>query len=964
MTFQLIQTQQLPDIDSTGYLYEHEKTKAQVLYIKNSDINKAFSITFATPPYNHNGIAHIIEHSVLCGSRKYPTKEPFVELLKGSLSTFLNAMTFSDKTMYPVSSLNHQDFSNLMDVYLDAVFFPALVDNPLILAQEGWHYHLENEEDELIYKGVVYNEMKGALSNPDAYLHQEIRKHLFKDTIYAHSSGGDPSAIPTLTQEEFVAFHQTYYHPSNSQTFLYGDLDIDKALAHLDTYFDQFSYQSIDKQITTNQLSDFSQTIALSYPLDSSETFDNKTYLSLDAIVGESKDFKHGLQLSILMDILLGSDIAPLKKELLKAQISSDISGSYSSDGGAHAMIDIVLKGSSPEYFEMFRSIVLNTLQQIKEDGLSADLISASINKMKFSIAESAQGGQPKGIIAAINATKGWLYNGDVFSCFAFNQTLEELENNPSIFTQLIDDVFFNNPYLLWSVASPSSQDEQANEKQQLETIRQQLSKKELNGIIDTTHKLLERQQTPDSPENLATLPTLQLADIDPHIRALDITVTDNNLYQLLHHDVFTGGIHYNNLYFNLEHIADSDLPYIKLWASLLTQLRTTNYSLEKLTTQIDQYTGNISFDVVIQPKNNQPDDFDILLVAKGKAFHENNDKMYSLMFEMLHNTQFNQPNRIKEHLQQVRSQFEDYFYVGAHFTAFYRLRSYYMTMAKYEELINGIDYYRFICTLLDTFEEQSTDLITRLSNISDAVLNQQDALITSIGETEKCQVDLDILLSEYFVHIPNKPLKKASRQLVPIPLNEGFSMSQDVQYVAQGYLLNYSENFESYSGHWNVLQVLLNYTYLWNTVRIQGGAYGALTITNRLGDFSFVSYRDPNLMQTLSTYQETHTFIETLDISQEELDKMIIGTISQLDTPLSPSKQGHLAFYNYLNGITDAMRQKERSQVLNTTVADLHQLAPIIKNVFDQNALCVVGSADMLRQHKDVFNTIIQLIQ
>ncbi len=550
--YSLVEKRDLPDIRSVGYLYKHDKTGAEVLYLENEDDNKAFNIAFRTPPYNDNGIAHIIEHSVLNGSKKYPSKEPFVELLKGSLNTFLNAMTYSDKTVYPVSSRNQKDFNNLMSVYLDAVFYPNFKQDPQILMQEGWHYHLENADDELIYKGVVYNEMRGAFSQVDSELYRLFEPTLFPDTVYKHISGGMPSSIPSLTQEEFVAFHDKYYHPSNARVTLYGNLDLDTAFAQLTEYFDAFEAKEYAFESVEQAPFEARRELEAKFSISKDEPTENKSLLAYIWAAGKGTNSEELIALGVLDELLLGSNTAPIKKALLKSGLGSDVSGGF---GAAtySPIFEIVLKDTNPEAKDQFVSIIENELKRLVAEGIPQKAIQAALNKAAFRYKEltALEGATPKGILYSLNSLTSWLYGGDVFATFEYQHVLDKMQEEMTngYFERLIQTTLLDNTHAAVITLAPEPglvdrKDEAL--KEELAAYKASLSDEEVAALVEQTQQLLERQTTPDKEEDLAKLPKLSIEDIDREVKPLPLTVeASEGKPTFLHYEDFTAGISY-----------------------------------------------------------------------------------------------------------------------------------------------------------------------------------------------------------------------------------------------------------------------------------------------------------------------------------------------------------------------------------------------------------------------------------
>lgn len=953
MSFTLIEKRNLPDINSIGYLYEHQQTKAKVFYLENDDKNKTFSITFKTLPYDDNGIAHILEHSVLCGSKKYPTKEPFVELAKGSLNTFLNAMTFPDKTMYPISSMNDKDFNNLMDVYLDAVFFPNFKDNELILKQEGWHYHLENINDDLTYRGVVYNEMKGALSDPEQVLGRVALANLFPNTPYQFEYGGDPLFIPTLTQEKFIQFHNTYYHPSNCYTFLYGQLNIQEKLNHLDEYFNQFNYKDIDTEIPMQKPFEQLKTVETFYSIDNNETLQNKTYLSLEFVVGESKDIQRNLYLSLLAEILVGTNASPLRKKIFDANIASDVS-SYVNRSTQQSSLDISLKNSEKEHALLFKNIVFDTLQNIVDNGIDDALFKATLNKFKFNLIESNQNtSYSKGVSFAQSTLRSWLYGGSPFDPFEYEQYIDQLENDPSLLKTLIKNVLLNNPHAILLIGSPKhNMNEMLYQQvhQQLQQYKKTLTTEQLNQIVLETSALLDYQNKADTDEDLEKLPLLSLQDIDSNIQMLNLEKTIVSDATLLHYEPLTSQINYIDFRFDLSHLTLKELQYASLISQLLKNVETEHYSLDDLTLQLNTYIGGITFNTQVQIANNcYP-----CLQIQGKAFNYQFTHLFGLLKEILCHSKFNDSKRIKEELLKIKTHFENFFVSSGHALAAYYVNGALDSDQKLESLISGIDFYQFITSLIDSFDTKFDEIKTHLTNTFTKLVSLTNLNILFIGSKEHLTMHLPLI--ETFIqpleHYDTLQIMK-NIELDHTPF--GLTLATDTNYVVQGGKLKIlsPEQF----GQLSVLKNLLDFDYLWNNVRVKNGAYGGFSAIDRRGHVLLLSYRDPSIDNTLEVYKNIPHFIQNINLSHRELTKTIIGVFSNLDKPKSDRQLGNIAFERHLRTITDEQLQTERNAILSTTNEQLQNLAPLFTTILNQQKICVVGSQKELEKSQIILD-------
>lgn len=965
--FSLKETRELPDIYSTAYLFTHNKTRAEVLYLKNKDQNKAFTISFATPPYDHNGIAHIIEHSVLNGSKKYPTKEPFVQLLKGSLNTFLNAMTFSDKTVYPVASQNEKDFQNLMSVYLDAVFCPNMVSNPQILMQEGWHYHLEDEKDELIYKGVVYNEMKGAFSQPESELYMLIERKLFPDTIYANVSAGLPEFIPTLTQEKFVDFYQTYYHPSNAKVILYGDMDLTRSMEQLEEYFSQYEAKEIRfDQFTPAPFSEIAEEVSY-FSVAHEEERDKKSMHSFSWAVGKGTDVKMCMAFSILEDLLMGSNVAPLKKALLKAEIGSEVSGGFSAYSYTPSFT-IVLKDSQPEYLESFKQIIYEELGKIVENGFSKEAIQAALNKTAFRYKEatSSEGGTPKGVSYGIHALTSWLYGGSPYDSFEFNTWLKELEQEAKngLFERMVDEYLIHNTHALVLSLLPQVGLLEKKEKdlaQKLKEYKDSLSKEELNQLIQDTKDLIKRQGEADSPEALKTIPKLSREDIQSHAEEYPLQVIKDNSIEWLFYEGNTSGIGYGAYYFDLSVVPTELLPVAGFLTELLSELATTMYSENELTTAIDFYTGGIFADTVIFQESVKNNLYYPKFKISGKALSVYLPKMIHLIQEIMMNSRLEDVHKIKEILLITKADLEMNFHYEPHQVAYKRLQSYVIESAQYSELLEGIDYYDYLVDVLEDLEERLPKFLEDLKEVHHLIFQRGNVVATFTGSKEDFETfkrhSIPVLNELNDENLVKQPFTKALEIK-----NEGFKTSQEVQYVAKGYnqtLLDYPLDGKIF-----FIKTLIRLEYFWDEIRVKGGAYDGMAIVNSLGDVAGVSYRDPNLKETFEIYRKTGEFLKNYYPSSEEFEKTLIGTFSTLDRPLSVAQKGSIAFSRYFTHVTQEKVQRLRDQILQATPEKIRAFAKTMDEIMQQDIHVVIGNGQRIEENKEQFKQIRSLIR
>ncbi|MDU2065273.1 MAG: insulinase family protein [Sporomusaceae bacterium] len=963
--FIMEESKPVAEVNGTAKIYRHVKSGAQLFYLETDDDNKVFSITFRTPPTDSTGLPHILEHSVLCGSRKFPTKEPFVELVKGSLNTFLNAMTFPDKTMYPVASRNDKDFRNLMDVYLDAVFYPNIAKYPEIMMQEGWHYELESKESELTYKGVVYNEMKGVFSSPDAVLERKIQEALFPDTTYGVESGGDPEFIPDLTQEQFLAFHQKYYHPANSYIFLYGKMDIAEELRFIDEeYLSHFSAIAVDSEIEKQPAFDSTYVATYPYPISPSEKEADKTFLSLSFVVGEATDPEVALSFDILNHLLLGTPAAPLKKALLDAGIGKDVYGQFN-QSILQPVFTIGVRGANEDQQDDFVQIVYETLEKLSQEGLDKKLVEASINIHEFQLREANFGNYPKGLIYNIKCMDSWLYGADPAVHLAFEAPLAKVKQalKQPYFEQMIQEKLLGNTHQAIVVVKPEKGlAETVNRavKDKLAQYKAALSEAELETIIAQTEKLKERQLAPDSPEALKTIPLLSLADISRETEELPLSEKDLNGAKLLLHPLFTNKIAYVNLYFDSAVVPESQLPYLFLLDSVLGKVSTEKYSYGELSNELNIHTGGVSFASIVF---SEKDDDRILypkFKVKAKALVSKLGELMGLLGEILGHSSFEDRKRLKELIGELKAKMAAVILERGQLISSSRALSYISPVSQFREK-GYLSFYHFLADLDNNFEEKFSEIQANLKKTAELVFTKQGLMISLTTEAEDYQK-----FCEDFTGLWQE-LKESSEGPKSYEFcfgakNEGLMTSAKVQFAAKAY--NFRRLGYTYHGGLKVLETIMRYDYLWNRIRVQGGAYGAFAQFERNGNMTFGSYRDPNLAETLSVYDETADYINGFTVSDREMTKYIIGTMSGIDAPLTPSMKGEKATEYYLQHITQADREQERKEILELTQEEIRSFAPLVKECFGANYLCVLGGSEKIEENKALFGELISVFE
>lgn len=963
--FKLLKSSTVKEVDAKAYQFIHEKSGARLLFLDTDDDNKVFSISFRTTPTDDTGVAHIVEHSTLCGSRKFRTKEPFVELLKGSLNTFLNAMTFPDKTMYPVASQNDKDFQNLIDVYLDAVFYPLMTQMPEILMQEGWHYEIDNPDAPLRYSGVVYNEMKGALSSPEGLLERKLLNNMFPDNTYAFESGGDPECIPSLTQKDFIEFHRKYYHPANSYIYLYGKMDIMQKLAFLDDeYLSHFNKIDIVSHIDLQKPFKEEKSLTDIYPISSGEDKKKKTFLSYNFITGTALDTLECFAIDLLDYVLFKSQSAPLRNALIKAGIGADVSSSFDT-GLLQPWWNITVTGSEPENTDKFRKVFVDTVKDLIKNGIDKELLQAGFNITEFKLREADFGQAPKGLIYNIQLMKSWLYDGDPLQQLRYEPLLSEIKDKigTDYFEKLLQKVLLDNPHKLLFTFKPDDKVAAENEKRLTELLRKKkeaLSAQEIETIIANTKKLKKRQQTPDSPESLQTIPLLDLADIDKEAKKFIIEEKAINDIKILAHNVNTNDIAYLDMYFDAKAIPAAKLPQAFLLVDLLSKVATEKYTYAALANAINLNTGGISFDLCAYSKTGEPDSIIPKLIVKSKALITKLPELFDLLAQLIGKSSFADKNRLQELIVQSKANMELDLLNSANQVVASRLSSYFSPSGAYNEQ-GGLTFYHFIKDLADNFDARYPSLRADLEELMTRAFNRKNLLVS-------------ITLKESQYNIFSAAFTKfatvlADKEFAPEPFsfkidkkNEGFQSSSQVQYVGLG--ANFIRNGYRYTGGLTVLATILRCTYFWNRIRVLGGAYGAFVKFNMDGELYFGSYRDPNLVETLQAYKDTVAFLENMNISDREMTKYIIGTISNLDVPLTPSAKGKSAAIAYIRGITNENIQKVRNEVLSAKQDDIKKMAAMIKTCLADSAICVVGNEEKLKENKTIFKSLCNIFE
>ena len=958
--FRLTGSEEIAEADGRGHTFVHEKTGARLFFLETADDNKVFSISFRTPPVDDTGVAHIVEHSVLCGSRKYPLKEPFVELVKGSLNTFLNAMTFPDKTMYPVASRNDRDFQNLMDVYLDAVFYPSMRTNPQVLMQEGWHYELDDADAPLRYSGVVYNEMKGALSAPDDLLGSRIMAALYPDTTYGCESGGDPDAIPTLTQEMFLDFHARYYHPSNSYIYLYGDMDIEEKLAYLDSaYLSHFERIPVPSRIDRQQAFAGRVEKAHFYPIGTEEPLEENSFLSLNWVIGDTSDRKRVMALQILDHALLRMQGAPLRQALIDAGLGRDVDSNYESDI-LQPLFSIIVSKSETAHADEFVQIVKDTLRKLADGGLDHTLVQASLNTLEFRLRESDFGSSPKGLIYGIRMMKTWLYDGVPADYLRYEDVLAELKDGleKGYFEQVIRTSFLENPHEALVTLAPSrtlGQEREAAQAAILAEKKAAMSTDEIVKVLDACAALKAAQEEADSEEALASIPILARSDIRADAERLPLAIRDLEGTQILYSDLETNGIVYLNFYFPMATVAQADLPYAYLLAEMFGAVDTARHSYAELAMLRSLYTGGFGADIVAYTRAGEPDSLAPRFKLRAKVLRENLPRLFDLLAEIMTESDFSGAKRVRELIDEEKTGMELSLQRAANQVVASRIAADLMPSGCYAE-VGGLPFHDFLRTFKDDFTARHAEMQAAFARILPQIFNAND-LMVSVTTPAADYDEVAAQLAAFRQKLSSENFPTAPYTWEIAPKNAGLMTQSRVQYVAKG--ANFIKLGYEYTGVLRVLETLLRYDYFWTRIRVQGGAYGAMTQFNRNGFMIFSSYRDPNLAETFAVLDETADYVRSFDVSDREMDKFIIGTMSSVDAPLTPQMKGDIAATFHLRGITWEDRQKARAEILTARQEDVRALAPLVEAAMRADVRCVLGGEEKIRANEALFGEI-----
>ena len=959
--FRLDRIERIDEINGTAYEMKHEKSGARLIYIDSPDSNKVFNIAFRTTPHNSTGVAHIMEHSVLCGSRKFPLKEPFVELVKGSLNTFLNAMTYPDKTMYPVASKNDKDFHNLMDVYLDAVFYPRVREDAEIVMQEGWHYELENADDELTYKGVVFNEMKGVYSSPDSVLERQMMRELFPDTTYGVDSGGDPDYITDLTYEEFQEFYRVHYHPSNSYIFLYGDMNIEEQLAFLnDEYLSHFDAIDVHTEVALQAPFTEGKVVSYPYSVGSEEPTDNRTLHSFAYVLPDVTP-EHSLAFEVLTHALLTSPAAPLKQALVKAGIGSDISGYYL-DSIRQPMWTVQATGSNLDKQADLQRIVESTLQELCDKGLDKELLEASLNSIEFALRESDFGGRPIGLAYIIRMMDNWLYDNDPLELLHYEEALENIRKGlaGTYFEDLIRHSILNNNHKVLVSIYPErglQERKDAEVKEHLATVKANMTSEEIEAIVEQTKRLKIRQETPDSDEALASIPLLELSDLNPNIEAVERRESKIGNTTVHFVPTFTKGINYVGLYFKLNCLTEEELFYADILSDILGRIDTSERGYEALAKDINMNLGGLSSDITAISKDGKRDEFTPLMIVRAKALHSKLPDLCRLINEVVQKADYSDDQRLTELVQESKAIWDNEAFRRGNSIVSQRVMAQVSAVGKFRD--NGnLGYYQKISELASNPAALPL-LPEKLAEVARKIFRANNVDIMFVGEEGELEA-FENLMRPFVETWDTTELSDDVLQITRLSGNDGIVTAGKVQYVAQGG--NFIDHGFKHVGPMSVLETILRYEYLWIRIRVQGGAYGAFANFYDDGNMIFCSYRDPNLLETLDVYKELPQYLRDFTLTDREMRKYIIGTMSSLDLPMTPALRGPRAMGMYFSGAKLEDKVEFRKQVIACKPEDIVALADVVEPVLNDNHICTMGNEQKIKDAGNVFDNIVSL--
>ncbi len=963
--YEIVEDRRIEELNTRALLLKHKKTGARVALMENEDENKVFYIGFRTPPKESTGVMHILEHSVLCGSKEFPVKDPFIELAKGSLNTFLNAMTYPDKTVYPVASCNDKDFQNLMHVYLDAVFYPNIYNTDMTFRQEGWHYEMESAADELTINGVVYNEMKGAFSSPDDVLEREIFNSLFPDTTYSEESGGDPKVIPELTYEHYLDVHRQYYHPSNSYIYLYGNMDMAEKLMFIDEhYLSAFDALTIDSTIPSQKAFAAPIEVTNYFSITENEPEKENSYLSYNCVTNDCLDRKAYIAFQVIDYALCSAPGAVLKQALLDAGIGKDIYSFYD-NGIKQPYFSVVAKNSDAHKKDAFVTLIEEVLQKLVEDGFDKNTLRAGLNYYEFKYREADFGSYPPGLMYGLQMFDSWLYDDEkpfihVEADDTFKQLREDIEGD--YFEQLLKTAVLENTHKSVVIVEPKKnlvEQEEKQLKERLAAYKASLTKEEIEKIVEDTRLLTEYQETEDEPEKLACIPVLEREDIKKETEKLYNEVRWIGNKTCLYHPIYTNGISYSRLLFQVKAVPEEYFPYMGLLKSVLGYVATEKYSYAELFNQIHLNTGGIVPVVNVYTNSKDLEDITISFEWKMKTLKGKLPEAFAILEEIVFTSKLSDKKRLQEILGELKSRMQSNMISAGHQVAAGRAAAYFSKAAAIQEALTGLPAYQMISRTEGNMERYSDELVEGLTGLCRFLFTEGNLVFDFTGEEEE-YIEF-VKLAEAFA----KKLPKEAEKATQIPVktekkNEGLLSSSQVQYVCRAG--NYRRDGLEYTGALRVLKVIMGYDYLWNQVRVKGGAYGCMCSFSKSGDSYFVSYRDPNLKKTVDVFEQATDYVASFAQDDRSMTQYIIGAISELDTPLTPAAKALRSLTAFMTKQTQEDLQKEREELLAANQDTIRGLAGHVRSFVGQDYFCVVGNDEKIKEAVELFDTVTDL--
>ena len=965
--YEIIEKRWISDLNSEGYILKHKKTGANVTLLLNDDENKVFYIGFRTPPADSTGVAHILEHSVLCGSKNFPVKDPFIELAKGSLNTFLNAMTYPDKTVYPVASCNDKDFKNLVHVYLDAVFYPNIYKEDKIFRQEGWHYEMDSLEDDLTINGVVYNEMKGAFSSPDDVAAREMMNSLYPDITYGLESGGDPRVIPELTYEEFLDFHRKYYHPSNSYIYLYGNMDSAEYLEFIDEkYLSSFDSLYVDSKIKLQKAFEAPREIVKEYSVMEDESLEENTYLTYNIAMGSSLDKKLYIAMDVLDYVLCSAPGAPVKQALIDAGIGKDVDSMVEA-GIYQPYFSIYAKSAEEGQKDEFVKIIEEVLKKQVAEGLDKKSLQAALSLFEFKYREADFGSYPRGLMLGLQALDSWLYDERApFMHIEANDTFRELKEavESRYYEGLIETYMLKNPHRTVLTILPvqgltTKRDEELHNK--LQEYKASLSKDELQRIVDDTRALHDYQDAPSAKEDLEKIPLLTREDMKKEAAPYINDIRSAGETTVVFHDVFTNGIGYLGMLFDLKQVPERLIPYVGLLKSVLMMVGTEHFGYGELFNEVNIHTGGIKTVINTYTDANSVNlkEYRVMFEVRVKALYDKRDKALELMKEILLTSDFEDTKRLHEIISEAKSRLQAVMTSAGHSLAAIRALSYFSPTAAVSEQINGIPQLRLLEDLDKNFEERKEEITVNLKELAKCIFRPENLLVDYTG-TEEGYAGLEAAVEDFRNALYTEDVQEGSFVPTMEKRNEAFMTAGQIQYVCRAG--NYIDKGLAYTGALKVLKVMMGYDYLWNNVRVKGGAYGCMCNFAKNGDGYFVSYRDPNLEKTIEVFEQAADYIQNVELDERDVTQFIIGAVSELDTPMTPATKGIYSLGGYLTGLSMDRVQKERDELLSVTAEEINGLSKYVRAFIGDECLCVVGNGDKIKKNKELFMNVEQL--